>query len=168
MFHRRIWWLVSGSRPGKKKPKKGPKRKVHEFSPAFVNSGDVFPWENKHDSHRTFVPECPREKFMNWPLFGLVCRGDSWLEHRCVWKRQSSPKFAAIDFLRDNFRGFTELPWLCFRAPSHRFPTRSTRQNAKRFFFVGGGGGEGSKLRDAYHPRRNYPKFHAFFAKLML
>ena len=39
----------------------------------------VFPWENKHDSHWTFVPECPCEKFMNWPFFGLVCRGDSWL-----------------------------------------------------------------------------------------
>ena len=31
----------------------------------------IFPWENKHDSHRTFVPVCPREKFMNWPFFGL-------------------------------------------------------------------------------------------------
>ena len=31
-----------------------------------MNSG-VFPWENKHDSHRTFVPECPREKFVKWP-----------------------------------------------------------------------------------------------------
>ena len=30
---------------------------------------DIFPWENKHDSHRTSVPECPREKLMNWPLF---------------------------------------------------------------------------------------------------
>ena len=26
---------------------------------------------------RTFVPECPLEKFMNWPFFGLVCRGHS-------------------------------------------------------------------------------------------
>ena len=60
------------------KPKKGPKRKVHmSFAPIFVNSG-VFPWENKHDSHWTFVPECPCEKFMNWPFFGLVCWGHSW------------------------------------------------------------------------------------------
>ena len=29
---------------------------------------------------RTFVPECPCEKFMNLPLFGLVCRGHSWQE----------------------------------------------------------------------------------------
>ena len=36
-----------------------------------MNSG-IFPWENKHDSHRTFVSECPREKFMNWPFFSLV------------------------------------------------------------------------------------------------
>ena len=28
---------------------------------------------------RTFVPECPCEKFMNWPFFGLVCRGRSWV-----------------------------------------------------------------------------------------
>ena len=27
---------------------------------------------------RTFVPVCPREKFMNSPFSGLVCRGDSW------------------------------------------------------------------------------------------
>ena len=37
----------------------------------FVNSG-VFPWENKRDSHRTFVPECPRQRFMNWPFFGWL------------------------------------------------------------------------------------------------
>ena len=54
------------------------KTKSSWISPIFVNSG-VSPWENKHDSHRTFVPECLREKFMNWPFFGLVCRGDSWL-----------------------------------------------------------------------------------------
>ena len=42
-----------------------------------MNSG-VFPWENKHDSHWTFVPECPCEKFMNWPFFGLVCQGHFW------------------------------------------------------------------------------------------
>ena len=38
------------SRPGKPNQKKGPKRKVHESRPFFVNSG-VFPWENKHDSY---------------------------------------------------------------------------------------------------------------------
>ena len=45
----------------------------------FVNSG-VFPWENKHDesSHRTFVPVCPCEKFMNWPFLGLAW----YLAHR--------------------------------------------------------------------------------------
>ena len=32
-----------------------------------MNSG-VFPLENKRDSHRTFVPVCPREKFMKWPF----------------------------------------------------------------------------------------------------
>ena len=59
--------------PRQAKPKKGQKREIHEFAHFCVNSG-VFPWENKRDSHRTFVPECPREKFMNWPFFGLVCR----------------------------------------------------------------------------------------------
>ena len=44
------------------------KTKSSCISPMFVNSG-VFPWKNKHDSHRTFVPECAREKFMNWPFF---------------------------------------------------------------------------------------------------
>ena len=64
------------SRPGKPNQRKG-KAKSSWISPIFVNSG-VFSWESKHDSHQTFVPVCPREKFMNWPLFGLVCRGDSW------------------------------------------------------------------------------------------
>ena len=41
----------------------------------FVNSG-VFPWDNKRDSHRIFVAECPREKFMELAFlwFGLLGR----------------------------------------------------------------------------------------------
>ena len=66
--------------PRQTKPKKGSKRKVHEFSPIFCEFWCFFLGKNKRDSHRTFVPECPREKFMNWPFFGLVCRGDSWIE----------------------------------------------------------------------------------------
>ena len=31
------------------------------------------------NSHGSFVPECPCEKFMNRPFFGLVCRGHSRL-----------------------------------------------------------------------------------------
>ena len=52
--------------PRQTKPKKGPKRKVHmNFAHFFVNSG-VFPWEKKtRFTSRTFVPECPWEKFMN-------------------------------------------------------------------------------------------------------
>ena len=60
------------------KPKKGAKTKSSWISPIFVNSGVFFPGENKRNSHRTLVPECPCEKFMNWPFFGLVCRGHSW------------------------------------------------------------------------------------------
>ena len=71
------WGPECQESPRQTKPKKGPKRKVHEFRPFFVNSG-VVPWENKRDSHRSCVPVCPREKFMNWPFFGLVCRGHSW------------------------------------------------------------------------------------------
>ena len=63
------------SRPVKPNQRKGQNEKFMNFA-HFVNSG-VFPQENKHDSHWTFVPECPREKFMNWPFFGLVCRGHS-------------------------------------------------------------------------------------------
>ena len=61
--------------PRQTKPKKGPKRNVHEFRP-FCEFW-CFSLGKKHDSHQTFVPECPQEKFMNWPFFGLVCRGDS-------------------------------------------------------------------------------------------
>ena len=55
------------SRPGKPNQRKGQDEKFLIAS-IFMNSG-VFPWENKHDSHRIFVPERPREKFMNWPFF---------------------------------------------------------------------------------------------------
>ena len=71
--------FLSGVAPANQ-TKERAKTKSSWISPIFVNSG-VFPWENKRDSHWTFVPECPCEKFMNWPFFGLVCRGDSW------WKR---------------------------------------------------------------------------------
>ena len=43
---------------------------------------------------RTFVPECPLEKFMNWPFFGLVCRGDSGHQDREAWRRQQHIKIA--------------------------------------------------------------------------
>ena len=65
------------SRPGKSNQRKGPNEKFINFAHFSVNSG-VFPRDNKHDSHWTFVPECPCEKFMNWPFFGLVCLGHSW------------------------------------------------------------------------------------------
>ena len=57
--------------PRQTKPKKGPKRKVHEFWCFSLGKQARF-------TYRTFVPECPCEKFMNWPFFGLVCRGHSW------------------------------------------------------------------------------------------
>ena len=62
--------------PQQTKPKKGPKRKVHEFRP-FLWILVFFLRKTSTIHIRTFVPECPCEKFMNWPFFGLVCRGDS-------------------------------------------------------------------------------------------
>ena len=53
------------------------KTKSSWISTIFVNSG-VFLRKTRHDSHWTFVLECPCEKFMNWPFFGMVCRGHSW------------------------------------------------------------------------------------------
>ena len=69
--------------PRQTKPNKGPKRKVHEFRPflwilVFFSLG-----KQARFIFRTFVPECPCEKFMNWPSFGLVCRGHSWLTSWC-------------------------------------------------------------------------------------
>ena len=70
--------------PRQPKPKKGPRRKVHEFCPLLWILVS-FSWENEHDSHRTLVQVCPREKFINWPFFGLVCRGDSWTDQKLFW-----------------------------------------------------------------------------------
>ena len=69
-------WLLFWSRPGKPNQKESQNKKFMNFT-FFVNSG-VSPWENKHNSHRILVQICPREKFMNWPFFGVVCQNDSW------------------------------------------------------------------------------------------
>ena len=74
--------------PRQTKPKKGPKRKFINF--AHSCEFRCFSLGNKHDSFWTFVPECPREKFMNWPFFGLVCRGHSWQSDPSPW-HQSLP-----------------------------------------------------------------------------
>ena len=66
----RLVSLKSGVAPANQ-TKERAKTKSSWISPIFVNSG-VCPWENKNDSRWTFVPECPREKFVNWPFwFGL-------------------------------------------------------------------------------------------------
>ena len=52
------------------------------ISPIFVNSGVFSLGKQARFTYRTFVPECRWEKFMNWPFFGLVCRGhlsNSWV-----------------------------------------------------------------------------------------
>ena len=59
---------LSQESPPQTKPKKGQNEKLMNFAFFFANSG-VFPSENKCDSHRAFVPVCPREKFTNWPFF---------------------------------------------------------------------------------------------------
>ena len=84
--------LFFRSRPSKPNHRKGQNEKFINFA-LFVNSG-VFSEENKHDSHWTFVPECPCEKFMNWPFFGLVCRGHSWfltpfIRWNCLFLRRA-------------------------------------------------------------------------------
>ena len=66
------------------------------FRPFLCEFWCVFPKENKHDSHWTFVLECPCEKFINWPFFGFVCRGHSWpkwptcLCQQCKWEKSSA------------------------------------------------------------------------------
>ena len=89
----------SRSRPGKPNQRKGQNEKFMNF--IFVNSS-VFPWENKCDSHRTFVPECPWRKFMNWPFFGLVCRGDFWMITELI-------NFESVSVMRDFLLKFPEI-----------------------------------------------------------
>ena len=66
--------------PRQTKPKQGPKRKVHmNFAPIFLCEFWCFSLgKQARFTSRTFVPECPCEKFMNGSFFGLVCRGHSW------------------------------------------------------------------------------------------
>ena len=58
------------------KPKKGPKRKVHEFRPFLWIL--VFFLRKTSTIHIELCSGMPLWKFMNWPFFGLVCRGHSW------------------------------------------------------------------------------------------
>ena len=57
--------------PRQTKPKKGTTRKVHEFRPFLCEFWCVFLGKQARFTSRTFVPECPCGKFMNWPFFGL-------------------------------------------------------------------------------------------------
>ena len=64
------------SRPGKPNQKKGQNEKFMNFA-RFCEFWCFSLGKQARFTSRTFVPECPWEKFMNWPFFGLVCRGHS-------------------------------------------------------------------------------------------
>ena len=64
----------------------------------------------------TFVPECPCEKFMNWPFFGLVCRGHSWDNWHTTPSR--SPKQACLLPFYLVLQGWLILTDSCGRALS--------------------------------------------------
>ena len=112
-------WKYSGVAPANQ-TKERAKTKSSWISPIFVNSG-VFPWENKHDSHWIFVPECPCETFMNWPLFGLVCRGHSWNTLKTPWEITFSVfcLFPLVVCPLDPSKNTGETCTLCSDPPSH-------------------------------------------------
>ena len=60
--------------PRQTKPKKGPKRKVHEFRP-FLWILVFFLRKTSKVHIELLFRNAPWEKFMNRPFFGLVCRG---------------------------------------------------------------------------------------------
>ena len=62
--------------PRQTKPKKGPKRKVHEFRPYLWIL--VFFLRKQARFTSNLCSGMSWEKFMNRPFFGLVCRGHSW------------------------------------------------------------------------------------------
>ena len=61
---------------GRVKTKEGPKRKVHEFRP-FLCEFWCFCLGKQARFTSNFSSGLPRGKFMHWPFFGWVCRGDS-------------------------------------------------------------------------------------------
>ena len=103
-----------GSRPGKPNQRKGQNEKFIWISPIFcVNSG-VLPRENKHFCHiSNFCSGMPPKRFMNWPFFGLVCRGDSWISWLSLsWPRGYLETLECAVFRRGRlWRG---VPWESF------------------------------------------------------
>ena len=69
--------LPSGVAPANQ-TKERAKTKSSWISPIFCEFWCFSIGKQARFTSRTFVPGCPCEKFMNWPLFGLVCRGHSW------------------------------------------------------------------------------------------
>ena len=65
--------LSAEESPRQTKPKKGPKRKFMNFA-HFCEFG-CFSLGKQARFTLIFCSGMPREKFMNWPFFGLVCRG---------------------------------------------------------------------------------------------
>ena len=70
--------------PRQTKPKKAPKRKFMNFA-HFCEFWCFSLGKQARFTFRTFVPECPCEKFMTWPFFGLICWGHSWFSLRMIW-----------------------------------------------------------------------------------
>ena len=76
--------------PRQTKPKKGPKRKVHmNFAHFFCEFWCFALGKQARLTSRTFVPECPCKKFMNWPFFGLFAGATPDINKCCrqTWMR---------------------------------------------------------------------------------
>ena len=75
--------------PRQTKPKKGQNEKFMNFA-HFFKFWCFSLGKQARFTYWTFVPECPCEKFMNWPFFGLVCRAtpeiNVWSKN---WKKSS-------------------------------------------------------------------------------
>ena len=79
------------SRPSKPNQRKGQNEKFMNFA-HFCEFWCFSLGKQARFTSRTFVPECPCEKFMNWPFFGLVCRGHSWQKHGLPKTRLVPPR----------------------------------------------------------------------------
>ena len=111
--------VLAQESPRQTKPKKGPKRKVHELRPFLWIQ--VFSLGKQARFTLNFCSGMPLGKVHELTFFGLVCRGHSWLA-ACVPREFEIPNSLVVHFLHDCQASLIEThtpPNICTKNERH-------------------------------------------------